>query len=119
MVYRFIKRAFDICASLLAILISSPVWLIIAIGIKLSSKGPVFYRADRIGKHLQVRLSHGDQNAKHKADQKQQPQLLLPGKACAHMGAHWGHCQVSAHVKHTNTKNQQHSADGEGDQLHS
>lgn len=50
MVYRFIKRAFDICASLLAILISSPVWLIIAIGIKLSSKGPVFYRADRIGK---------------------------------------------------------------------
>ena len=50
MVYRFIKRTFDICASLLAILISSPVWLIIAIGIKLSSKGPVFYRADRIGK---------------------------------------------------------------------
>ena len=50
MAYRFVKRAFDICASLAAIIISSPFWLIIAIGIKLSSKGPIFYRADRIGK---------------------------------------------------------------------
>ena len=48
--YRFIKRAFDICASLAAILVSSPIWLVIAIGIKVSSKGPIFYRADRIGK---------------------------------------------------------------------
>lgn len=48
--YRFIKRLFDIVSSLLAIIVSSPLWLIIAIGIKTSSKGPVLYRADRVGK---------------------------------------------------------------------
>lgn len=50
MFYRFLKRAFDIVCSALALVVSSPVWLIIALGIKLSSKGPVFYRAERIGK---------------------------------------------------------------------
>lgn len=48
--YRIVKRAFDLLAALLAIVVSSPLWLVIAVGIKLSSKGPVFYRADRIGK---------------------------------------------------------------------
>ena len=51
MLYRLIKRAFDIVSSLMAILISSPVWLVIAIGIKASSPGPVFYRADRVGRN--------------------------------------------------------------------
>lgn len=36
--------------SVLGLVVSSPIWLIIALGIKLSSKGPVFYRAERIGK---------------------------------------------------------------------
>ena len=49
-IYRFIKRLFDLLSSTLAIIVSSPLWLVIAIGIKASSKGPVFYRADRIGK---------------------------------------------------------------------
>ena len=48
--YRFVKRLFDIVSSLLAIIISSPLWLVIAIGIKCSSEGPVFYKADRVGK---------------------------------------------------------------------
>ena len=48
--YRFFKRLFDFFSSLLAIVVSSPIWLVIAIGIKSSSKGPVFYRADRVGK---------------------------------------------------------------------
>jgi lipopolysaccharide/colanic/teichoic acid biosynthesis glycosyltransferase len=50
LLYRFIKRLFDILSSALAITVSSPLWLIIAIGIKASSKGSVFYRADRVGK---------------------------------------------------------------------
>lgn len=49
-IYQTIKRLFDILSSTLAIIVSSPVWLIVAIGIKSSSKGPVFYKADRIGK---------------------------------------------------------------------
>lgn len=50
MFYRFVKRTFDIVCSALALVVSSPIWLIVALGIKLSSKGPVFYRAERIGK---------------------------------------------------------------------
>jgi len=53
-VYRVVKRLFDIVASLLAIIVTSPLWLIIAAGIKLSSKGPVFYKADRVGKDCKV-----------------------------------------------------------------
>ena len=50
LLYRFIKRLFDISSSAFAIIVSSPLWLVIAIGIKCSSKGPVFYQADRVGK---------------------------------------------------------------------
>lgn len=50
MVYRVIKRAFDLLSSALAIIISSPLWLIILTGIKLSSKGPIFYTTERAGK---------------------------------------------------------------------
>ncbi|MEY4002243.1 MAG: hypothetical protein RIT07_285 [Bacteroidota bacterium] len=43
------KRLFDIIISLIAILIGLPVYLIIGILIKLDSKGPVFFRQERIG----------------------------------------------------------------------
>lgn len=47
---RVVKRAFDILASLLAMIILSPVYLICAIIVKTTSKGPVFYVQERIGK---------------------------------------------------------------------
>jgi exopolysaccharide biosynthesis polyprenyl glycosylphosphotransferase len=47
----FVKRMFDIVLSSLALLIGSPVYLFLAIGVKLSSKGPVFYSHERIGLH--------------------------------------------------------------------
>ena len=50
MLYRLIKRSFDILSSLFAIRVTSPLWLVILIGIKVSSKGPVFYIAQRSGK---------------------------------------------------------------------
>lgn len=43
------KRAFDIIASGLGLIILSPLFLILAIWIKLDSKGPVFYRQVRVG----------------------------------------------------------------------
>ncbi|HRF81281.1 MAG TPA: sugar transferase, partial [Flavobacteriales bacterium] len=46
-----LKRAIDICASALALVVLSPVYLILAIGVKLSSPGPVFFWQERIGKH--------------------------------------------------------------------
>lgn len=44
----FVKRAFDIVVSLLMLIILSPVFLVLAIAIKLDSKGPVFYRQERV-----------------------------------------------------------------------
>ena len=45
---RFVKRTMDIIFSLLAIIISSPFLLIIAIAIKLYDGGPVFYKQERL-----------------------------------------------------------------------
>ena len=46
---RFQKRLFDIGFSSLVLICGLPVLLAIAIAIKLTSKGPVFYRQERIG----------------------------------------------------------------------
>ena len=44
----FFKRVFDVVVSLIMLIILSPVFLILAIAIKIDSKGPVFYRQVRI-----------------------------------------------------------------------
>lgn len=46
---RIIKRIFDIVFSLLFLIITFPLFLIIAIIIKLTSEGPVFYVQERVG----------------------------------------------------------------------
>ena len=43
------KRAFDIIASGLGLIVLSPLFVVLAIWIKLDSKGPVFYRQVRVG----------------------------------------------------------------------
>lgn len=51
------KRLFDITVSFLMLLFLSPLFLVIAIAIKLDSKGPVFYRQTRItqyGKEFKI-----------------------------------------------------------------
>lgn len=45
----FAKRAFDITVSAALLLLASPVLLIVAALIKLDSKGPLFYRQERVG----------------------------------------------------------------------
>ncbi|MBQ0050093.1 MAG: sugar transferase [Bacteroidales bacterium] len=47
---RIAKRTFDIVASLLGILLLSPLYLFLAIKVKRQKDGPVFYRQERIGK---------------------------------------------------------------------
>ncbi len=49
--YLIIKRIFDILGSLLLLILLSPVFLILAIMIKIDSKGPIFYRQERITKY--------------------------------------------------------------------
>ena len=46
---RFQKRAFDFAFSGLALLFGLPFLLLIALAVKLTSRGPVFYRQERIG----------------------------------------------------------------------
>jgi exopolysaccharide biosynthesis polyprenyl glycosylphosphotransferase len=46
-----VKRVFDITASALALLILSPLYLILSILVRTSSPGPIFFRQERIGKH--------------------------------------------------------------------
>ncbi len=50
---QFMKRAFDICMSSAILVVTSPVLLAVAIGVKLSSPGPVFFRQVRLGRHQQ------------------------------------------------------------------
>ena len=45
------KRIFDIVASGLGLLAFSPIFIILAIWIKLDSKGPIFYRQVQVGRH--------------------------------------------------------------------
>lgn len=45
------KRLFDIIASGCGLLVLSPIFLIVAIWIKLDSQGPVFYRQTRVGRY--------------------------------------------------------------------
>ena len=45
-----IKRTMDIIGSLILILITSPIMIAAAIGVKLSSDGPVFFKQKRVGK---------------------------------------------------------------------
>ena len=53
-IYTHLKRAFDISAALTALILLSPILIIVAILIKIESKGPVFYKSKRVGQHYKV-----------------------------------------------------------------
>lgn len=46
----FLKRSLDIAASAIGLLVLSPLFLVVAVIIKLTSKGPVFFAQERLGK---------------------------------------------------------------------
>lgn len=49
--YRFIKSMMDFIVALIALIALLPLFLIVAIAIKMDSKGPVFFKQKRIGKN--------------------------------------------------------------------
>lgn len=49
-----LKRTVDIIVSLMILLVGLPLWILIAAAIKITSKGPVFYRQQRVGKNGRV-----------------------------------------------------------------
>ncbi len=44
------KRIFDLVVAGMIVLVGLPIWMLIALGIKMSSKGPVFYVQERVGR---------------------------------------------------------------------
>jgi len=50
MFYDIAKRIVDIASATVLAILFLPIWIIIPILIKLDSKGPIFYRPDRVGK---------------------------------------------------------------------
>jgi lipopolysaccharide/colanic/teichoic acid biosynthesis glycosyltransferase len=50
----WLKRGFDVFASLTGLILLSPILLIVAIGIKLDSKGSIFYTSKRAGKGYKI-----------------------------------------------------------------
>ena len=51
---RFAKRAFDICIAGLALLVFSPLLLVVSLAVRLDSRGPVFFRQTRHGYNNEV-----------------------------------------------------------------
>lgn len=52
--YSLIKRSFDVAASIILLVVLSPLMLLTALFIRLSSPGPVIYRQERIGRNKRV-----------------------------------------------------------------
>jgi lipopolysaccharide/colanic/teichoic acid biosynthesis glycosyltransferase len=46
----FVKRGFDMCASALALVVLLPLFIAVAVAVKVDSQGPVFYRQTRVGR---------------------------------------------------------------------
>jgi len=51
---RFIKRAFDLFISIIGLILLSPLFLLVALLIKLDSKGPVFFKQQRLGERGKI-----------------------------------------------------------------
>jgi lipopolysaccharide/colanic/teichoic acid biosynthesis glycosyltransferase len=59
------KRAFDLLAAGLGLLLLSPLLLAVAVAIKLDSPGPVFYRQERVGRGGRVFRIHKFRSMTH------------------------------------------------------
>ena len=65
----FIKRAFDIAVSSILLLLLSPLFLVVAIAIRLESRGPIFYYAYRVGQNYHTFKFYKFRSMRQNADQ--------------------------------------------------
>ena len=86
LLYRFIKRLFDIGASGLALIVLLPVWILAVVGIEISDPGPIFYLANRVTKDNRVfkmfkfRSMRVDNNANEKSLRPDQDRIFPWGR---------------------------------------
>ncbi len=67
------KRRFDIVAAALGIIVLSPLWLAVALLIKLTSPGPIFFRQERVGRHFLRFQIYKFRTMVHEADRRGRP----------------------------------------------
>ena len=65
-----LKRLFDVSVSIIALILLAPLFLVCAIIIKATSKGPVLYKARRVGKGGGIFLMHKFRSMVADADKK-------------------------------------------------
>ena len=73
--YVITKRLFDIIASVLGLIVLSPLFLVVAIVIKASDKGPVFYRQERLTKDGKRFMIHKFRSMRTDAEKDGIPRL--------------------------------------------
>src|SRR5215208_1294635 len=86
---RILKRTFDLIVSALAIALLFPLWLLIALLIKLDSKGPVFYTQERVGMDGRLFLLYKFRTMKAGADpelHREYQRAFIAGRAEANLG---------------------------------
>lgn len=49
--YRWSKRTLDVTVTLVLLLVTVPIWLIVAVAVRATSRGPVFFRQERVGRN--------------------------------------------------------------------
>ena len=86
LVYRFLKRLFDIFSSGIALIVLLPIWIIAIVGILVSDSGPIFYFANRAGKDnktfkmYKFRSMRVDKNANEKSLRPDQDRIFPFGR---------------------------------------
>lgn len=86
---RILKRTFDFATSALAILLLFPLWLLLAILIKLDSRGPIFYTQERVGMDGRLFLLYKFRTMIADADpelHREYQRAFIAGRAEANLG---------------------------------
>ena len=86
---RILKRTFDLIFAALAIVVLFPLWLVIAVLIKLDSRGPVFYTQERVGMDGRLFLLYKFRTMKAGADpqlHREYQKAFIAGRAEANIG---------------------------------
>ena len=86
---RGVKRVSDIVIASLALILLSPLWLLIALVIKLDSRGPIFYRQERVGMDGRIFLVYKFRTMRTGADSeihREYQKKFIAGTAEANVG---------------------------------
>ncbi|HLA10255.1 MAG TPA: sugar transferase [Pyrinomonadaceae bacterium] len=86
---RLVKRTSDILIALLALTVFAPIWLLIALLIKLDSEGPIFYVQERVGMDGRIFLVYKFRTMQIGSDEeihKEYQRKFIAGRADANLG---------------------------------